>query len=281
MTYTVAVVMAAYNADRTLPEAVASVLASTLPVQLIVVDDASHVAARDVLVAAFDEIPTNVTVIRSEANLGASGARNLGLRHAIDNHHRYVAVLDADDLAHHERFAKQAADLEANPVIAAAGTWANWVDENTGVVTYKSYPPLSPETIRKYLCFDCCIVNTSVMFRVSALQDVGLWDESLRTAEDYDLFCRLARRYDLANMPEYLVDYRLLRGGLSLGGVMRQRRARLLVQLRHFPYRYDYWQAWAGVLLSAARVITPTFLVDEIKRIIRRPSMFEYRHRTS
>lgn len=266
----VAVVMAAYNADATLPEAVSSVLASTVPVHLFIVDDASRRPVSDVLVERVGDIPANVTILRSGVNTGPAGARNLAVRRIIEEGYPYAAVLDADDLAHPERFAKQAAFLDANPRVAAAGTWANFVhDETLALVSAESYPTL-PSEVRRALCINNCIVNSSAMFRVDALQDAGLWDERLYTAEDYDLFCRLARRHDLANIPEYLVDYRLSRGGITLTNISAQRRARLVIQLHHLSHRFHYWQAWVGIVRTLLLLVTPTKLVQGIKTSLKK-----------
>jgi glycosyltransferase involved in cell wall biosynthesis len=263
--------MAAYNADATLPEAVTSVLASTVPVHLFIVDDASHKLAYDVLKETLGDIPANVTILRNEINTGPSGARNLAIRCIIEDGYPYAAVLDADDLAHAERFIKQAVFLDTNPHVAAVGTWANYVhDETLALVSTESYSPPLPADVRRALCFDNCFINSSIMFRVSALQDIGLWNESMYTGEDYDLFCRLARCYDLASIPEYLVDYRLSRGGISLTGISAQRRARLLVQLRYFSHRFYYWQAWAGILISIVRILIPTPWIEGYKRVTNR-----------
>ncbi|SMF43974.1 Glycosyltransferase like family 2 [Azospirillum oryzae] len=262
----IAVIMAAYNADGTLPDAVASVLASTVPVHLFVVDDASGTPAEMVLRNAFGCVPDWVEVIRNHCNLGVSATRNRALRHILAEGYRYAAVLDADDIAHPERFEKQAAYLNTHSCVAAVGSWANAVDEHTlAVVRRVLYPSSDPETVRRDLCFDSPIVNSSVMFRVDALREVGLWDERLRTAEDYDLFCRLAARFDLANLPEILVDFRLCRTGLSRAGINAQRRARLRVQLRYFPERAWRWQAWAGIVRSTVRLLVPTSLVEGMK----------------
>ena len=96
---------------------------------------------------------------------------------------------------------------------------------------------------------------------------------SLYTA-DYNLFWRLARYYDQANLPEYLVTFRASQGGISLSGVAAHRRARLLVQLRHFPFRFNYWQAWAGVAIKTVRVLTPALVVDMLKRAMGRRRVF-------
>jgi glycosyltransferase involved in cell wall biosynthesis len=271
----VAVIMASFNAEDTLPVAVASVLASTVPIHLFIVDDASHRPVANVLIEEVKDIPVNVTILRSEVNKGPAGARNIAVRRIIEEGYPYAAVLDADDFAHPERFAKQAAFLDANPHVAAVGTWANALDDETlSIVSKESYPPPLPADIRRALCIDSCLINTSTMFRVSALQDVGLWDESLYTAEDYDLLCRLARRYDLANIPEYLVDFRLSRSGISISGIRAQRCARLFIQLRHFPHHFQYWRAWAGVIKSTLRVLLPTSWVEGYKSMTNRRRVF-------
>jgi glycosyltransferase involved in cell wall biosynthesis len=271
----VAVVMAAYNAEATILEAATSVLASTVPIHLFIVDDASRKPVAEVFTEGIGDIPANTTILRSEVNTGPAGARNVAIRRIIEDEYPYAAILDADDFAHPERFAKQEAFLDANPQIAAVGTWMNTLDDETlAIVSTESYPPPLPEDIRRALCLDNCMINTSVMFRVSILQDTGLWDESFYTGEDYDLFCRLARRYDLANIPEYLVDYRLSRSGISLTGISAQRRARLFIQLRHLPHRCHYWQAWAGVLISTVRVLLPTPWVEGYKSLTKRRRVF-------
>ncbi len=218
----VAVVMAAYNAEATVLEAVASVQASSVPVHVFIVDDASRKPVTDVFLEGVGYIPANVTILRNEVNTGPAGARNVAIRRIIAEGYPYAAVLDADDIAHPERFAKQAIFLDANPQVAAVGTWANYLDDETlSIVGTESFPPAFPADIRRALCINNnCMINTSVMLRVSSLQDVGLWDESFYTGEDYDLFCRLARCYDLANIPEYLVDVRLSRVALLLQVLM-------------------------------------------------------------
>ncbi len=265
----VAVIMAAYNAEATLAAAVRSVLASTTPVHLYIVDDASQLPAAQSLAEQIGDLPDNVTVLRSDSNIGPAGARNMALRRIIESGHQYAAVLDADDLAAPNRFKKQAAFLEKNPNVAAVGTWGNAVHDTTLALINTETTPVSPEEVRRALCINSCIINTSVMFKVAALEQVGVWNESMYTAEDYDLFCRLIRFYDLANLPEYLVDFRLSRGGISLTGQRAQRYARLNVQLRNLRFRFTYWQAWAGIVKTLILLAAPTIMIFKIKSFMK------------
>ena len=112
MKHPVAVVMAAYNAETTIREAVDSLLRSTLPCRIYIIDDCSRIPVEVVLGPANAD---RIEIIRLARNAGPAAARNAGLARILENDHRYVAVMDADDRAHPERLAKQMAYLETHP----------------------------------------------------------------------------------------------------------------------------------------------------------------------
>lgn len=271
----VAVVIAAYNAEATLLDALDSVLASTCPVHVFIVDDASTVPVATFIAEQRGAIPENLEIIRQSANLGPAAARNRAMRRIMDLGFAFAALLDADDIAHVHRFTCQKAYLDDHPDVAVVGTWGNWIDEaSKSRIGQMNYPPLSPPQVRLALCFDSCLINSSVMFRVSTLCQTGLWDESMYTAEDYELFCRINRYHALANIPSYLVDIRVSSRGISRGGVRAQRLARLQVQLRHLSGRWMYWQAWLGISISTVRILVPTSWVEGYKRAMNRRTVF-------
>ncbi|MEJ2124536.1 MAG: glycosyltransferase family 2 protein [Alphaproteobacteria bacterium] len=89
----VCIVIAAYNAARTVTRAVSSALAQDHVNEVIVVDDASHDGTADAASSA-DDNTGRLRVLRTETNAGPAKARNLALRHSTS---RYFCVLDADD----------------------------------------------------------------------------------------------------------------------------------------------------------------------------------------
>ena len=98
-------------------EAVESVLGQTLgDLELLVVDDGSTDTTPDVLAGFTD---SRVTVLRNDAVLGLATSLNRGLDTAQG---RYVARLDADDVALPDRLARQVERLHARPAAAAVGT---------------------------------------------------------------------------------------------------------------------------------------------------------------
>lgn len=90
---TVCVVIAAYNASRTVARAVSSALAQDHVHEVIVVDNGSHDGTQEAANSA-DDGSGRLRVLRIEANVGPAKARNLALRHSTS---RYFCVLDSDD----------------------------------------------------------------------------------------------------------------------------------------------------------------------------------------
>ncbi|RKQ88830.1 glycosyltransferase family 2 protein [Brockia lithotrophica] len=90
----VSVIVPAWNAERTIEQAIRSALGQTLKdLEVIVIDDGSKDGTADVVrrIAAEDE---RVRLLQNEVNRGPSAARNLGLREARGD---WIAILDADD----------------------------------------------------------------------------------------------------------------------------------------------------------------------------------------
>jgi glycosyltransferase involved in cell wall biosynthesis len=104
----VTVVIPAYNAERHLPEAVASVLAQTYqPLEIVAVDDGST----DGTLQALRRFGPRVRSI-AQVNAGAGAARNVGVAMATGS---YIAFLDADDYWPPQKVARQVETLEQNP----------------------------------------------------------------------------------------------------------------------------------------------------------------------
>lgn len=251
MTCFVAVLMAAYNAENTIREAVDSLLRSTQPCKVYIVDDCSRIPVADVI-GAHD--PDRIEIIRLAKNGGPAAARNAGIARILQNGHPYVAVMDADDRSHPERLAKQVAFLENNPGIAVVGTWERVIDEQSNFVSDVALP-CAPEDIRNMLFVKMCVSHPTWMVRAEVFSTLGVYSLTYRAAEDYEFIRRVASRYDVANLPEHLIDYRLSPTGMSARNRTRQLADRLRIQIAYFrPFK---WQAWLGVARTLALLIIP------------------------
>lgn len=260
----IAVLMTAYNAEATIREAVASILDGTEPCDLYVVDDCSRIPVSTL----FDLSDQRINVLRLETNVGPGRGRNKGLERILAEGYPYVAIMDADDIAYPERLARQRAFLDSHPNVGAVGTWSRFIDEKTKELIFVHRAPVDPSEARNAMFYNSPIVHPSSLIRASALKAVGFYDARFRTAEDYELFQRIGRRYELANLPECLLDYRMSPHGQSLGNRHRQLTDRLRIQWLYFnPLQ---WRAWAGIAWTLALFLLPNSWLIRLKIALKR-----------
>jgi len=211
----VTIVTPIYNAAEFLAGAVKSVLAQTYPSwELLLVDDGSTDGSDDLAERYAAQHLERVRFLHHQdrANRGASASRNLGIEHARGE---FVALLDADDRWEPRKLEKQIAFLDRHPNVAAVGSWYREMDRS-GKSLSMIRLPCTHLDITWGMLFYCPLLHSSVvMRRVTIGEHIGWYDEALATAEDYDLWTRIARRFELANVPEVLVTYRVHGASLS------------------------------------------------------------------
>lgn len=200
----VTVLMPVYNAARFVEAAIRSVLAQTFDdFELVVIDDgSSDDSAR--IVRSFDD--PRIRFVQNERNLGLTPTLNRGLALARGE---FVARQDADDLSEPPRLERQVAFLDANPEVAVVGSWYTKIGEH-GEPLGKRTPPTDDVSVQWAMLSYCPIVHSAATFRRDAITALGAYDERFGYAEDFDLWSRVAKRYRMANVPEYLVQYRVL-----------------------------------------------------------------------
>ncbi len=209
----VSVVLPVYNGATYLREAVESILGQTLrDLELIVVDDGSTDDTPAILGQLHD---TRLRTVR-QPNKGVAAARNSGIELARG---RYIAQMDADDVSRPERLAREAAFLDDRPSCGMVGTWAEvWRGgrRTARVLTH----PADNARIQYELLLENQFVQSSVMVRRAVLDRIGPYstDPARQLPEDYELWSRIARQYELANIPEHLQLYRETEGSLSRQG---------------------------------------------------------------
>ncbi len=205
--------MPVFNAEAYLAESVESVLGQTLEdFELVAVDDGSEDGSRAIL-ERFARLDPRVRVVVNEKPLGLAATSNSCWRHSRTT---YVARLDADDVALPERLSRQVAFLEAHPTVAAVGGAAITIDP-AGRQLSVMRPPSSSSVIRVRLPRRNCFVHSSVTARRAALEQVGGY--RFHPGGDYDLWLRLAEQFELANLPEPVVLYRMYAGQTSIVAV--------------------------------------------------------------
>ena len=202
----VSVVMPCFNSERWITEAVGSLLQQTHKnIELILVDDASTDRTY-ALLTSMARSDGRVRLFRNEKNLGIAKTRNVGLKHARGT---YYAPADHDDISAPTRIQKQLEFLVKNPEYSAIGCQIKTIDKGGRLAGERKYPT-AHEDVLKLLPITSPICNPASLICVGKFRELGLaYDESIGGVEDYDLWFKLANRYKLANLNEYLYYYRI------------------------------------------------------------------------
>jgi glycosyltransferase involved in cell wall biosynthesis len=197
----VSVVLPAFNAQDTIEAAVDSILRQSLTnLELIVVDDGSKDATPELLAGMHDD---RLRVLSNPVNLGISHSLNKGLKEARG---KFIARMDADDIAHGKRLEAQVAFMESNPKVGLCGSAVRVTD---GVTSAIWRHPSQHEDIRILMMFENPLFHPTVIFRRDvAAGRQGLYEPLWDGAEDYYLWTKLSKEVVFANLQESLVTYR-------------------------------------------------------------------------
>jgi glycosyltransferase involved in cell wall biosynthesis len=213
----ISVIVPAYNAARTVGATVDSVLAQTFDdFELIVIDDGSRDDTAEV--ATRDD--SRVTVVRTE-NGGVSAARNRGLEQASG---AYIAFLDADDLWHAEKLARQHAALQDRPDAGVCFGSADIVDD--ALASFGTDPAVHRDDYTEALLLEGNIVpggGSGVLARTSAVARAGRFDTALSQCADWDQLLRLSTVAKFLPLEEPLVRYRSVVGSMSSDPALLER----------------------------------------------------------
>ena len=254
---TVSVIIPAYRSVHTIGRAIESVLAQTFPVdQIIVVDDGSP----DGLEAALQKYGHGITLIH-KANGGASSARNAGIERACGE---WIAFLDADDTWEPEKLNVQLAILKRFPEVGlVAAHYFEQIPGGARTFHETEFVPLDrPVLLSGESAFAAALEvwTGTVLVRRDVLGDLR-FDESLRTAEDRDLWIRLVVATHIYFCSQALATAVLEPGSLSRSNIDRdygnmlsvvKRNRALLGRAGFSKWEAYFYRRWAGCHLGNA-----------------------------
>ncbi len=185
----VSVVIPAYNQGQFVREAVLSALEQTYgPLEVIVIDDGSTDNTQQQLAPFLHRVR-----YVHQKNAGLSAARNTGIQLARGE---WIALLDADDVWHRQKLEIQLAAIENRKDVALVGSPAITVLP----LELPSAPCTYTLTVRHFL-LSARMGPSSALIRRRSLEAVGMFDESLQSVEDRDMWLRIA-----AKLPCVLVE---------------------------------------------------------------------------
>lgn len=185
----VSVIIPAYNAASYIADALDSVLAQTFTdYEVVIVNDGSPDTAD--LERVLQPYRDKITYIEQE-NKGVSGARNAAIRAARAP---LVAQLDADDVWESDYLAVQVGMMRLDPSIDVLYPNVSYFGDGAeGERTTMDFFPSEGEVTFESLIRQQCTVTNCATSRRSAVVRAGLFDETLKGAEDFDLWLRVAK----------------------------------------------------------------------------------------
>ncbi|MGH7233317.1 MAG: glycosyltransferase family 2 protein [Nitrospiraceae bacterium] len=223
----VSVVIPSYNSAKYLPETIESILSQTFKdLEIIVVDDGS-VDNTEKVVNVINS--SKITYIKQDNSGGPSKPRNVGIERARG---KYIALFDSDDIMLPTKLSDTLAFLEHQPHLGIVFTNFVLCDEQgnqspgTFLDAYSGFCSLRKEqkdkqqfVIESRVAHDGLIsenfIGTSgVVIPKRVLLSSGQFDESLSIAEDWDMWLRISRRYDIGYLDE--IGHRYRRRGTGL-----------------------------------------------------------------
>jgi glycosyltransferase involved in cell wall biosynthesis len=200
----VTVLMAAYNANDYLHQAVNSILdQSYRDFELLIVDDASTDSSFTNRKWSDD---VRIRILTNSTNRGLTKSLNIGMEHARGE---YIARMDADDLSHPERLKKQIAFLCDNPDYLLVGSSYRTIDAS-GKVTSTIIKPMDDLELRWISQTRTAIEHSSAIFRRLGKDGKPyLYNEKYQTAQDHDLWLRIMSEGKACVLQDVLLDYRV------------------------------------------------------------------------
>lgn len=243
----VSVIIATYNRGKYIKRVIDSILSQNYKnIEIIVVDDSSTDNTQQVLSPYLKE--RKIIYLNQATRVERILARDIGIKNSKG---KYIAILDSDDFWRDiDKIKKQVEFLEKNPDYVLSGGGIIKIDDS-GKEILKYLPPEKDFQIRKKLIFNNMMSHSTVVFRRSALEQVGGYCKKegkwLESAEDWNLYLKMGKIGKFYNFQEYFTYYleagqnesfKRIRGDLLFDQVIRRK------------YRKDYTGFFAAYTLG-------------------------------
>lgn len=197
--------MTVYNAADFLSEALGSLVSQTYPsLEFIIVNDGSTDNSWKII-QKFAATDPRFKIFQLKKNSGCSAASNYAFTRCKG---KYIARLDADDIAYPNRFSLQSEYMEANPQTVMLGGQCDIINESGKLIGEKSFP-LSHQNIVNSLFAINPIQHPACMFRASTLKKAKIkYEKEWIISHDLKIVFQLLPFGHLANLPNKVIYYR-------------------------------------------------------------------------
>ncbi len=199
----VTVVIPVYNRQDYIESSIKSILNQTYTdFELLVINDKSSDNTA-IIVQDLIKQDSRIKLLDNVNQKGIVGGLNTGIANARGE---YIVRMDDDDFSLPTRIEKQVKFMDENPKIGVCGTWVKLFGSVNNIVWKLA---TSSDLIKVTMLFYGALAHPAVIIRKKILTDNNqFYDYSFQWTEDYDLWTRLSKFTDFANIPEILLKYR-------------------------------------------------------------------------
>ncbi|MEG3638901.1 glycosyltransferase family 2 protein [Magnetococcus sp. PR-3] len=236
-TPTITVLISAYNSEQYLTEAVESILLQTeTDFECLLLDDGSSDGTWQ-LMQSLAKQDHRVNIHQNPKNIGLTQTLNRGLKMARG---RFIARLDADDVALPQRLALQRHYLENTPHIdVVGGGIACFIDEqSTPLAKPPERPTIDPWMIDWQTRLRSVMIHPAVMFRKQVILELGGYDSNYTYSQDFELWGRPALQGRMSNLSESVIQSRQIASQISLKHKQTQQQLAYTIGQRNLT---PYW----------------------------------------
>ncbi|MHC5825871.1 MAG: glycosyltransferase, partial [Nostoc sp.] len=199
----ISVIIPAYNSEKTIKETIQSVLNQTFTdFELIIINDGSQDSTLEVVT----QIQDPRIKVFSYSNAGGNVSRNRGLERAGGE---FVSFLDADDLWTPDKLQSQLKALQENVTAKVAYSWTDYIDTKGQFLFSGKRINVNGNIYEDLLLNNFLENGSNPLISKKALITLGGFDEFLSAAQDWDMWLRLASKFDFVCVPCVQILYRI------------------------------------------------------------------------
>lgn len=262
----VTVLLPAYNSGKYLATAVESILNQTLrDIELVIIDDCSTDGTWNVI-QDFSRKDPRVIALRNEVNSKEAVTLNRGIAVAKG---KYIARMDHDDWSYPDRLAKQFDFMEKHPGVGICGGTMVVCDGELRPNSQRRYAT-TDALIRKriFRCSPFC--HPAVMIRREVLGKSGLYDPAYFPPNDYELYFRIGRHAQFANLPDALIKYRVLEKSITNHSTRRLEQLTIAIRNKYAKeYKMSMVDRAYNLLQYLSIYLIPSWLKIRVFRSLR------------
>lgn len=206
---TISVIIPVFNGEKTIAKTIDSVLhQSFTDLEILVINDGSTDSTEQV-VKSFQD--SRIKIL-SYSNAGLSASRNRGIEQASGD---FVSFIDADDLWTEDKLQAQYESLMQNKKAVVAYSWTNYIDANNKIIKAGMKVTFEGDVFARLLVSNFLENGSNPLIYRHVFNNVGGFDESLKAAEDWDMWLRLAAEYEFACVQKAQILYRVSHNSMS------------------------------------------------------------------